>query len=80
MRRTVGEAPVLVGSGLTDANAERLLEAADGAIVGSAFKPDGRLEEPIDPERVRRLRELLDGSAEGRCRVQSAAVTAPTIR
>jgi len=60
VRRTVGEAPVLIGSGLTDANAGRLLEAADGAIVGSAFKPDGRIEEPIDPERVRRLRELLD--------------------
>lgn len=60
VRRHLRQHPVLVGSGLTDANAERLLEAADGAIVGTWFKVDGRLEAPVDLERVRRLRELVD--------------------
>lgn len=60
VRRFVGKSPVLIGSGLTDANAERLLESADGAIVGTWFKVDGLLENAIDPERVKRLRELVD--------------------
>lgn len=60
VRRFVGKSPVLIGSGLTDANAERLLECADGAIVGTWFKVDGLLANPIDIERVRRLRELVD--------------------
>lgn len=60
VRRFVGKSPVLIGSGLTDANAERLLESADGAIVGTWFKVDGLLANPIDPERVKRLRELVD--------------------
>lgn len=60
VRRFVGRSPILIGSGLTDGNAERLLEAADGAIVGSWFKADGVLSNPIDVERVRRLRDLID--------------------
>jgi membrane complex biogenesis BtpA family protein len=60
VRRFVGRAPVLVGSGLTDANAERLLEAADGAIVGTWFKTEGQIAAPVEIERVQRLRELVD--------------------
>jgi len=60
VRRNVGASPVLVGSGLTDANAPRLLESADGAIVGTWFKREGLLANPVDVERVLRLRALLD--------------------
>lgn len=64
VRRHTPGYPLLVGSGLTDANAPRLLEAADGAIVGSWFKTDGVLSAPVDVERVRHLRELLDALPE----------------
>lgn len=47
--------PVLIGSGLNMDNASRLLQAADGAIVGTAIKRDGRVENPVDPERVAAL-------------------------
>lgn len=60
VRRHVPTHPLLIGSGLTDANASRLLDVADGAIVGSWFKTDGVLSAPVDAERVRKLRELID--------------------
>ena len=60
VRRHIGPGRLLVGSGVTDGNAERLLVAADGAIVGSWFKRGGVFAEPVDLERVRRLRELFD--------------------
>ncbi len=60
VRRFVGKRPVLIGSGLTDANAPRLLESADGAIVGTWFKRDGDVSLPVEAARVTRLRELVD--------------------
>ncbi len=47
--------PVLIGSGLTPENATTLLKTADGAIVGTYLKKEGKLQNPIDPERVKRL-------------------------
>ena len=60
VRRHLPTHPLLIGSGLTDANASRLLDVADGAIVGSWFKTDGVLSAPVDAERVRKLRTLMD--------------------
>lgn len=73
VRRHVGSARVLVGSGLSDANAPRLLESTDGAIVGTWFKEDSLLANPVDPDRVRRLRTIFDGVAEER----PESITAP---
>jgi predicted TIM-barrel enzyme len=51
---------VLVGSGFGAASAPALLNAgADGAIVGTAVKRDGRVAEPVDAERVRVLRAAM---------------------
>lgn len=52
VRRAVPEAPVLVGSGVTDGTARSVLAACHGAIVGTWFKKDGRVEEPVDVARV----------------------------
>ena len=43
---------MLVGSGATRDTIKALFEIADGAIVGTAIKPDGKLANPIDPARV----------------------------
>jgi predicted TIM-barrel enzyme len=40
--------PVFVGSGVTAASVADLLTIADGVIVGTATKPDGRVDEPVD--------------------------------
>lgn len=45
--------PVLLGSGITTENAYQLLEAADGAIVGSWFKEDNNWKNPVSFERTK---------------------------
>lgn len=62
VRKAVPEAPLLVGSGADPATAADLLAIADGLIVGTAVKRDGRLANPVDPERVRRLVEAARGA------------------
>ncbi len=49
------DVPVLVGSGVTPETVAGTLEAADGAIVGSALKEDGDPANPVDQSRVRAL-------------------------
>jgi membrane complex biogenesis BtpA family protein len=49
--------PILIGSGLSSSNLEQLLPLVDGAIVGSSFKKDGVLANPVDRARVR---EFMD--------------------
>jgi uncharacterized protein len=55
VRGAVPEAPLLVGSGATPETVAELLSVADAVIVGTAIKRDGRLANPVDVERVRRL-------------------------
>jgi membrane complex biogenesis BtpA family protein len=56
----VPEAPILVGSGFDTLRAPELLAAgAVGAIVGTALKEGGRVEAPVDRERVRALKALM---------------------
>ncbi len=47
--------PVLVGSGISDANIVDFLSICDGVIVGTYFKKNGIIWNPVDPSRVRRL-------------------------
>ncbi|HHX39645.1 MAG TPA: BtpA/SgcQ family protein [Armatimonadetes bacterium] len=49
------EAPLLVGSGVTSESIAGLLRVADGVIVGSSAKVDGRAENPVDMDRARAL-------------------------
>jgi uncharacterized protein len=58
VRAAVGSFPIWLGSGLGPDNAAALWPRVDGAIVGSACKRDGRLEAPVDVDRVRALRRL----------------------
>ncbi|MEL7087651.1 MAG: BtpA/SgcQ family protein [Planctomycetota bacterium] len=44
--------PIFVGSGASARTAAALLESADGLIVGTSVKRDGRLDRPVDPARV----------------------------
>lgn len=45
--------PVLVGSGVTEANVEAILARVDGVIVASSLKRDGVWWNPVDPARAR---------------------------
>jgi len=44
--------PVLLGSGVDAQNLATFYPAADGFIIGSAFKTDGHWANPVDPARV----------------------------
>jgi len=59
VKRACPEAPVLVGSGAGVENAEELLEHAEGLIVASSLKVNGRLGNPVDVERVKALRRVM---------------------
>lgn len=47
-----GGTPVFIGSGASWENISQLMIAADGVIVASSLKRQGKITEPIDPTRV----------------------------
>ncbi|MDG6940267.1 MAG: BtpA/SgcQ family protein [Nitrososphaerota archaeon] len=62
VKRVKGAAPerkILIGSGFSVDNAEKLMTVADGAIVGTSLKYKGMTVNPVDPERVRRLMAVV---------------------
>ncbi len=48
-------APVIIGSGFTPENARSLIKYADGVIVGSYLKADGKAGKPVSEKRTRFL-------------------------
>jgi membrane complex biogenesis BtpA family protein len=60
VRKSVPRTPLFLGSGVDVDNAQALLQHADGAIVGTWLKRDGRVSEPVDRDRVMQLRRVLD--------------------
>jgi predicted TIM-barrel enzyme len=59
-RAVRAEVPIYIGSGLTLENLTELAPLASGAIVGTALKVNGELSAPVDPRRVRAMRDALD--------------------
>jgi membrane complex biogenesis BtpA family protein len=55
VREAVPDRPLLVGSGVDEKTAREWLQLADGIIVGSALKRQGRVEMPVDPQRAKRF-------------------------
>lgn len=54
--------PVLIGSGMTAENIHEYLPLADGFIVGSYFRKDGKFLERLEPERLHTfMQEFLPG-------------------
>lgn len=51
--REASSIPLFLGSGLDKDNLNELLSIVDGAIVGSAFKMDGKLDNPVDVKLVK---------------------------
>jgi len=51
--------PVLIGSGMNVNNIADYLPLADGFIVGSYFRKDGKFLEQLEPERLNRFMELF---------------------
>ncbi len=60
VRAALPKTRIYLGSGVNLTTAGELLEYADGAIVGTALKRDGRVEERVDVKRVAQLRAAFD--------------------
>lgn len=52
--------PVLIGSGMTAENIEEYLPLADGFIVGSFFRKDGKFLEMLEPERLEQFLRVFE--------------------
>jgi uncharacterized protein len=64
-RQGAPHAPLYVGSGATAERMPDLLTIADGVIVGTAAKIDGRIGNPVDPARVRALVDAAEAARGG---------------
>jgi membrane complex biogenesis BtpA family protein len=61
VRRACPNAKILLGSGVTAENV-RSYSQADGFIVGSSLKTEGKLANPVDPQRVAKLVKAMKGA------------------
>lgn len=50
--RSAAQGPVIIGSGMTPENIKKYYPLADGFIVGSTFRQDGRFLGALDPKRL----------------------------
>jgi len=57
--------PVLIGSGMNVNNITEYLPLADGFIVGSYFRKEGKFLEKLDEERLNRFMELFFATRKG---------------
>jgi uncharacterized protein len=71
-KRAAGEVPVIANTGVDHDNVQRLLEIADGLIVGTSLKVDGDTWNRVDGARARRLVELVRQSREAPRRGEQA--------
>jgi uncharacterized protein len=51
--------PVILGSGVTAENIRDFYSIADGFIIGTYFKVDGKWQNTVDPQRVERLVKIV---------------------
>jgi len=57
--KAVPETPVVVGTGVSAENIQRLSTVADAFIIGTSIKVDGQTLNPVDPDRARTLVKAL---------------------
>ena len=76
-KAAVPDMPVLANTGVSHDTAERTLEVADGIIVGTSLKVDGRTKNRIDLDRARRMVEHAAHAREHHLSVASEVAPAP---
>lgn len=57
--KSATQLPVFIGSGMTSENIKEYLPLADGFIVGSYFRKDGKFLEQLEPERLDRFMKVF---------------------
>jgi membrane complex biogenesis BtpA family protein len=61
-RKGAPDAPILLGSGVTAENIGKYWPTITGALVGTYFKVDGKVENPVDLARVQSLVKAKNGN------------------
>lgn len=69
--------PVFIGSGASWENVSSLMSAADGVIVSSSLKRHGRIEQPIDPNRVS---QFVEAAISAKAPLPSVTADSVTLR
>jgi predicted TIM-barrel enzyme len=59
VKGAVGQVPVIANTGVTAGNVEEQLAVADGAIIGTAFKGDADIWNPVEVDRVSAVMEVV---------------------
>lgn len=59
VRGAVPDRPVFIGSGLNLDNINNYYDQADGFIIGTYFKHDGKIAKPVDVDRVRKFVDII---------------------
>ena len=62
--RSVTKLPVIIGSGMTPENIQDYMPLADGFIVGSCFRKDGKFLEIWEPERLNKFMRAFNSARE----------------
>jgi len=60
--KAISSVPVLLGSGVNEDNLINYMPIADGAIIGTAFKKDGIVTNPVDQSKVNQFMNQLHHS------------------
>ena len=61
VKATAPNTPLYVGSGVTIETVDQFRDVADGFIVGTHFKHHGKVDQPVDGERVRAFVQRVRG-------------------
>ena len=58
-KKILGNFPLIAGAGVNADNIKEQLSVADGAIIGSSFKPEGNTFLPVDRNLVKSIMEIV---------------------
>lgn len=61
VKRAIPGTPVIANTGVRLENVDAIMKVADAAIVGTSFKEDGDTWNPVDPERVVKFMDRVNG-------------------
>ena len=67
VKEVSGNIPVLCNTGCTTENIQEKLAYSDGACVGTAFKIDGKFQNVVDKDRVKRFMECVKEYRKSQC-------------
>lgn len=59
VKETLPDTPVFANTGCKPQTIEKILSVADGAVVGTTFKKDGKFENHVDKDRVKAFMDVV---------------------